>query len=111
MLKFLDRYIIRILSALGAVFALVALVISLRTGAKRGDCEALAGGAVLTGLIAVLPSKSFSLRRRSSTPYVSPYVVQFDDQGVIVNFRNKRHGSVQWDDLVMVGISIKDCFL
>jgi len=111
MLKFLDRYMIRILSALGAVFALVALVVSLRTGARRGDCEALAGGAVFTGLIAVLPRKDFSFRRRSSTPYVSPYVVQFDDQGVTVYFRKKHHETVQWADLAMVGITIKDCFL
>jgi hypothetical protein len=111
MLKFLDRHAIRILSALGAVFALVGLVIGLRTGAKRGECEALAGGAVVTGLIAVLPRKNHSFRRRRSTPYVSPYVVQFDDEGVTVNLRNKRHEAVQWGDLVMVAITIRDCFL
>ena len=111
MLKFLDRYSIRIVSALGAVFALVSLVVGLRTGAKRGDCEALAGGAVITGLIAVLPPKNFSFTRRPSTPYVSPYVVQFDDKGVTVTLRNKRREAVQWGDLVMVGITIRDCFL
>lgn len=37
MLKFLGRYSLRVLSGLGAVFALVALVIGLRTGTKRAD--------------------------------------------------------------------------
>ena len=111
MLKFLDRYSIRILSALGAAFALVGLIIAMRSGAKRGDCEALAGGAVLTALIAVLPRKNLSFRRAHSAPYVSSYVVQFDSQGVTVTRGNKRREAVRWDDLVMVAITIQDCFL
>lgn len=111
MLKFLDRYSIRILSGLGAVMAIVGAVVGTLTGAKRGDCEALAMGAVFTGLIAFLPRKDLRIRRRASAPYVSPYVVQFDDRGVSVTLRNKAREAVEWADLAMVGITIKDCFL
>jgi hypothetical protein len=45
---------------------------------------------------------------KPAVPYVSPYVVTFDDCEIVVTFKQKRRESVRWDDIVLVGIHIEN---
>jgi hypothetical protein len=110
-LKFLDRYFTRILAGAAFVLGLAGAAVGLFTGVKRGECAGLAFYACIAGLVAFIPRPDPAKRRSSSKPYISPYVVRFDDEGIAVTFRNKPHEAVQWADLVMVAITIRDCFL
>ena len=56
----------------------------------------------------LLTGKKNSWWRRA---YVSPYVVSFDNQGVVVNIGNKKRESVLWADLMVVAITIEDEYL
>lgn len=106
MLGFLNQYGIRILSGMASALGLTGAVAGLLTGIKTRECAVLGFCAVISGLIAFVPP-----RKRSSRPYVSSYRVTFDDQAVVVTFRNKRHESVRWSDLGTVAITIEDAFL
>lgn len=107
MIKFLDRYLVRGVCGVVSVLGLVAAVSGFRTGQKVRDCLGVAVCAIVAGIYAFLPRRE----RVDGAPYVSPYVVRFDENGVEVFFKGKPHESVLWKSLVFVGITIVDEFL
>jgi hypothetical protein len=52
-----------------------------------------------------------NMNSRPSGSYVSPYVVTFDDEGVVVDVGRKKRESVLWAELMVVAITIEDGFL
>lgn len=107
MLSYLDRYLIRGACGVVALLSLVAAVAGIRAGQKSSDVLGLGVCAVVAGSYAFLPRKE----RARRDPYVSPYVVRFDEKKVEVFFKNKPHESLLWDNLIFVGITIVDEFL
>ena len=107
--KFLDRYFARIVAGAGFVLGLAEGVTGQFTGVTRGRmrragilclqrgavCLHAAPGAGETPLI--LPN-----------PDISPYVVRFDDEGIIRNVQEQAGmRRCPWADLVMVAITIR----
>ena len=45
---------------------------------------------------------------KPARPYVSPYVVTFDESEIVVTFEGSRRESVRWDDITFVTIQIEN---
>jgi hypothetical protein len=116
--NFLLRHIFAVQLVLGAVLGAAGAAAGLSRAVTVSVLALAAGLAAIWMQRSPLPppSKQKLLRasqhlRKPRAAYVSPYVVRFSDEGVVVTIGDKKSESVLWADLVMVAITIEDCFL